>query len=433
MGEEMALDERTRKSLDMILETIEKRKETFGKAVVGFAFSRDDKNDLRLSFGYLHFLRKNQNQLENKTYDYGNFVLTKRTVGTTVAVDLLHSIFESQALTFEDWQPIPLMVHLAEVTSLQSNRRYWYVSSEWPMLYAYCQIDNSVRGNIPSDALSKLGLPLFPNGNEAINVFFGLHLAQDWSSLESRIELLVPDYRARIKNLRLAGNRITLDVEVGEIPEEDVRAKFYCKDEKGSCTSEDLPLKSGQVSFVTENEPLQVEAHILSVLDGKSIDKKGFDYRYPSKEEGIVLENIETQLIDIIAKGENVNVEFKEKLDNEEFIETVVSFANTKGGTIFLGVDDNCRIKGFKDDVKDRILNLIVSNCDPSLDVQIDSSVQVQGIPITLVKVPEGTNKHYVLRDRGIFLRRGSSDRQVKRIELDDIYTMRQSPLLSMR
>lgn len=42
IGDDMALDERTRKSLDTILETIEKRKETFGKAVMGFAFSRDD-------------------------------------------------------------------------------------------------------------------------------------------------------------------------------------------------------------------------------------------------------------------------------------------------------------------------------------------------------------------------------------------------------
>jgi len=46
------------------------------------------------------------------------------------------------------------------------------------------------------------------------------------------------------------------------------------------------------------------------------------------------------------------------------------------------------------------------------------------------VKVPEGTNKPYILRDRGIFVRRGPNDRRIKRTELDDIYTKKQSPSL---
>jgi ATP-dependent DNA helicase RecG len=129
----------------------------------------------------------------------------------------------------------------------------------------------------------------------------------------------------------------------------------------------------------------------------------------------------------MIDKGENVNVEFKKELSSEEFLETVVAFANTSGGIIFLGVDDNCRIKGFKEDVKAKIIDLIADHCDPPIGVQIDSGVLIQGTPITLVKVPEGTNKPYTLKDRGIFVRRGSSDRQIKRTELDDIYDKKRS------
>jgi ATP-dependent DNA helicase RecG len=188
-----------------------------------------------------------------------------------------------------------------------------------------------------------------------------------------------------------------------------------------------LSIENGHVDFATDEEPIQVETHILSSTDGKVIDQKKFDYRYPSREEGVTIENIETQLLDVIAKGENMNVEFKKELDNEEFMETVASFANTNGGTIFLGVDDNCRVKGFKEDVKTRIADLIADHCDPSIEVQIDSEVLVQGVPITLVKIREGANKPYILKNRGIFVRRGSSDRQIKRIELDDIYAKRQS------
>lgn len=44
--------------------------------------------------------------------------------------------------------------------------------------------------------------------------------------------------------------------------------------------------------------------------------------------------------------------------------------------------------------------------------------VHVLNVP----KVPEGKNKPYILRDRGIIVRKGSTDRQITRIELDDIH-----------
>jgi len=425
----MVMDESTREKLTKVFGIIEKRQVTFGKVLVGLAFSRNDKNELRVCFGLANFLGKGDAPPEEVTYDYGNFVLARKLVEVQDALNLIRLIFEDQVLKFDCWPEIPLKVDLSDDRFVQSRSQYGYVSSEWPMLYAYGKIDDSTRGNIPEYSLSKLGVPLFPDGVEAINVFLELHLPKYEHRLESRIELLVPDYRARIKNLRLAGNKITLDVEAKEIAYKDVLAKFYCKSERKSYLSGDLPLEAGHVDFVVDDEPLQVETHIISAIDGDDIDEREFDYRYPSRREGITIENIEAQLLDIIDKGENVNVEFKEELDRDEFLETVAAFANTSGGTIFLGVDDNCRIKGFKEDVKAKIEDLIADHCDPSIEVQIDSDVLVQGTPITLVKVPEGTNKPYILKDRGTFVRRGSSDRQIKRTELDDIQAKKKSPL----
>jgi len=312
----------------------------------------------------------------------------------------------------------------------RKRNRYGYISSGWPMLYAYGDIDSSIQGQIPYHSLSKLELPLFPSGTEAINVFFELHLPQDWHKVENRIEFLVPDYRARIKNLRLTGSRITVEAETKRIASKDVLAKFYCKTANESCTSGNLPLEDGRACYVTDEDPAQVEVHIFSAVDGDSIDRRSFDYRYPSREEGIVIENIEVQLLDLINKGENVNVEFKKELTEAQtrirFLETVVAFANTNGGTIFLGVDDNCGIKGFKEDAETRIVDLIADHCDPSIGIQTNPEV-LQDVPITLVKVTEGTNKPYTLKDRGIFVRRGSTNRQIKRTELDDIYYKKQS------
>ena len=47
----------------------------------------------------------------------------------------------------------------------------------------------------------------------------------------------------------------------------------------------------------------------------------------------------------ILTKGESETVEFKRSFD-KECIETTVAFANTKGGTIFIGVNDEGKARG---------------------------------------------------------------------------------------
>lgn len=418
----MTMDERTSRRLDEMFNVIQKRNETFGSVLVGLAFSKDEKDELRVCFGTVKFLEKGETPPRVTTYDYGDFVLTKKSVSVSRAIVFIRSIFENQLLKFNGWPEIPLKIYLSEQRFIQSSGRYGYVLSAWPMLYSYCRIDDKNRGKIPQDSLSKLGLPLFPNGVEALSAFLELSIPEDWYTLENRIEFRVPDYRARIKNLRLGGKRATVEVETNKIAHTDVRAKFFCKTENRSFTSEDLPLKDGRASYATDDEPFQIEAHILSAIDGESIDRRGFDYRYPSRDEGIIIENIEAQLLDVISKGENVNVEFKRELSRDRFLETIVAFANTNGGTIFIGVDDNCQIAGFKQDVSTKIRDFITEYCDPPIEVQIDSQVLMRGTPITLVKVPEGTNKPYTLKNRGIFARRGASNKQMKRTELDEIY-----------
>lgn len=427
----MAMDQETRRRLEDMFNIIEKRKKTFGKVLLGLAFSRNEKSELRVCFGLVKFLGKGEAPPKEATYDYGNFILTKKPVEVSKGLKLISSIFENGVLKFSGWPEVPLKLRLSQMYFIESRSRYGYISSTWPMMYAYSEIDGSVQGKIPHDSLSRTKLPLFPDGNEAINIFFELNLPEDWHTPYKRIEFFMPDYRAMIKNLRLAGNKITIDVETKEIVETDLLAKFYCRTKGKSYTSADLPLEQGHATYFMDNEPIQVEAHILSAIEGESIDRKKFDYRYPSRQEGVMIENVEGHLLNVINKGENVNVEFKRAFDKERarirFLRTVVAFANTKGGTIFIGVDDDCRIIGFREDAKARTEDLIADNCDPPIEVQIDSELIVQGKPITLVKVPEGKNKPYTLKDRGIFVRRGSSNRQMKRTELDDIYAERQS------
>jgi ATP-dependent DNA helicase RecG len=89
-----------------------------------------------------------------------------------------------------------------------------------------------------------------------------------------------------------------------------------------------------------------------------------------------------------IKKGEGLSIEFKNAKDAvpSSFYETVVSFSNTDGGTILLGVDDNGKITGIEKTAsvklqKDIITALNAREC-------INPPVFVQPI---IIEHPEGT------------------------------------------
>jgi len=98
----------------------------------------------------------------------------------------------------------------------------------------------------------------------------------------------------------------------------------------------------------------------------------------------IVIDDIEK----IIAQGEGLKIEFKKATKSlpKSFYETVISFSNTDGGTILLGVDDDGTISGIDNDAVSKIQNDIVTSLN-SRDC-INPPMYVQPIPI---KHPLGT------------------------------------------
>lgn len=57
------------------------------------------------------------------------------------------------------------------------------------------------------------------------------------------------------------------------------------------------------------------------------------------------MDNIELEKI--LQQGEHEKVEFKQSF-NDTVVETLVAFANTKGGTVYIGVDNNGKVNGIK-------------------------------------------------------------------------------------
>jgi ATP-dependent DNA helicase RecG len=105
------------------------------------------------------------------------------------------------------------------------------------------------------------------------------------------------------------------------------------------------------------------------------------------------------QLTDIIAKGEQLDVEFKSDrrtMPDREIYEEVVSLANSKGGVILIGVEDDGTVSGTHPrhgDVTDppKLQSAIFNNTVPSINTRISVIIhnQVQVIAIEVDPYPE--------------------------------------------
>lgn len=71
-----------------------------------------------------------------------------------------------------------------------------------------------------------------------------------------------------------------------------------------------------------------------------------------------------TDIDKLIIAGEGIRIEFKESPEtvHASFYETVVSFSNTDGGTILLGISDNGAVKGVNPVAKSNLIKNIVSS-----------------------------------------------------------------------
>lgn len=129
---------------------------------------------------------------------------------------------------------------------------------------------------------------------------------------------------------------------------------------------------------------------------------------------------LKTELLEIIANGENSGVEFKrDDIRPEQLAKEVVAMANFQGGRVLLGVDDDGTINGVqREDLEEWVMNVFQNKIHPMIlpfyeEVKLDN-----GKRVAVVSFPMGISKPYVVRHAGkeeIYIRIGSTSRQATR------------------
>ncbi len=107
------------------------------------------------------------------------------------------------------------------------------------------------------------------------------------------------------------------------------------------------------------------------------------------------------ELKELIEEGENLQCEFKLKFSTEEKIaKEMIAFANTKGGYLIFGVDDDGSIMGVESEkeVADLVIQTAKEYCVPPVEISIDF-IEVKGKEIVIVSIPESLIKPHRLQD----------------------------------
>ena len=132
--------------------------------------------------------------------------------------------------------------------------------------------------------------------------------------------------------------------------------------------------------------------------------------------------------------GEDKEIEYKRTIPQEKvkFFKDIIAFANTSGGRVILGVDeDSQEVVGLEDNnpfkLSDAITNMIADNCTPQIDTII-SVKALEGVTVLEIQVFPGRFRPYYLKNKSkkdsVYIRVNGTSRlageaKIKELELE--------------
>jgi hypothetical protein len=268
------------------------------------------------------------------------------------------------------------------------------------------------------------GLPPFFNPKDAITNWVQVHVG-DNDSRFGRFLFFVPDFTARLDQITFAERFL------------QVKSTFSASDLSVSVLATD-----GRTTFrktkplqKTQRFKLMANPNSLRIFitneQGEIVDSFAEQEAWTTRERIIFAgARYPNEAMELIRRGESDTVEFKPyvRLDDvkkaAELVKAVISFANTRGGTIFVGVTDDAEILGveahmphdskkaasFEADFFTAVRNLLKQKLNriPAIDTR---SERIGDKTLFVLQVAEGTAKPYTnIQTRETFVRRGASD-----------------------
>lgn len=108
-----------------------------------------------------------------------------------------------------------------------------------------------------------------------------------------------------------------------------------------------------------------------------------------------------TEVLNLIEMGEDYHCEFKRKFSTHKKIaKEMIAFANSGGGYILFGIDDDKKIIGIESEKSeaDLIQDSANNYCEPPIDYNIEYK-ELKGKEIIIMEIPESYKKPHRIQD----------------------------------
>jgi len=406
--------------IEEVIRKIEGRRGSYGSVLVKSAIMRHEEAWKNIITKILP-LHVSDLYTPKKKLDYGNFAMVEDVISLDDFIEMIKKLPEKASTT------IAVGDYQVQVDGERLDNGYKYDSGvdyldvRWFFeRYHY----TSPPPGYPSELLVSPDLPLFPDAPTAIKTLMGIDLTR-YSSLYG-IVICLPNYGARIEEVNLGSKEIKVKVQIKDENIENIVGKLFCQ--RGEeVKQEDVEFANETGSVLVGFKPDSFYLALVSKISGEILDTRRFHLGWELPKD-VIIDIPEYEIRELIRRGETDSVEFKEDIGKpEEFAETVVAFANGKGGIILLGVDDHANIVGLGErEYENTITNILRSHCEPQVKYEI-SRRQLDEKSIIVLRVEEGKDKPYTVREKGPYVRANATDRVATRYELDEFYQAKQS------
>jgi Schlafen, AlbA_2 len=374
----------------------------------------------------ISFVRKGTQPPETNSHKYPQVVLARRLITPDETIALVRVLVEEAKLdTGTQLGSVPLECHFGWPgdSRRQSGWREW---EEWPSeIFRLEPAENfQVRDAHALGPLVAIDGPYYPSAELLLRDFFGIRSKLNgWPQhLQGGVVVALPDFRARISGLAVAVGYLKIGLEHAFIDPSDLVLQVYAEDITGPLVQKCIqqPEAVAQVDLAGKCSRASVALLCRSrgeVLDERSFREGGWT------DEGVTFETSALVVEQMLLVGEGETLEFKERLERgtgEKLAKTAVAFANTNGGTIVFGVNDDLRVVGCENAraLADSVTNVLRSFCDlmPVFSTEV---VDYEDKELLLVHVKRTDGPIYTVRERGPFIRANGSNRLPSSQELE--------------
>jgi hypothetical protein len=425
------LSEQDRSALTAVLDVLERRKAQYKSALLQAVLFRDG---LDWRNGLTRLTASNEAASPDTTsLDYGDVVYIEEALKIDQFREFVATLAHEGSVTVGNYsvlltnpETIGNAIHFSYSEYVTSGHRW--LRSEWPA--NYYQYDGRLnRMGLPHHLLVGINKPLFPDANELVEQKFDIDIRQN-NGLWGMVLLFLPNYRVQLGALKIGARTVTVQCDFFTDDRIGVAGKLFAKRDD-HVVQTDFLLDTDNVAIDCGFVPQELEVCLIDTVTEELLDD--IHLRADDISQHLDVDDINAETLTLlISQGEGNRLEFKTgKLDDkgrEELVETGVAFANTEGGRLLVGVEDNGRVSGcFEVNVESRVTQTFVDRCDPPLDITVAKLV-FDAKPVYLITVAESETIPHAVKGSHIYVRHGSNDFPITRAELDEMYAGKQRP-----